>query len=234
MNFANLSPSDLAGGIAGLLLTLMVFSYLLGDNFLFRLAIHIFIGVSAGYVAVMVVYNVLFPQLILPFLSGDRVRMLFVVLPLLLSGLLLTKSSTRLANWGSPAVAYLVGVGVAAVVGGAVLGTIFPQIGATVRLFDVPVSAVNTVSLGQQMIDSSFILVGTLTSLIYFHIGGKARLNQPAQRAPVIEVLAAVGGVFIAIALGVIFAGVYAASLTAMVTRLHAVIDFILALVVVK
>jgi hypothetical protein len=234
MNFANLNPSDLAGGMVGLLLTLMVFSYLLGDNFLFRLAIHIFIGVAAGYVAVMVVYNVLFPQLILPFLSGDRVRMLFVVLPLLLSGLLLTKSSTRLASWGSPAVAYLVGVGVAAVVGGAVLGTIFPQIGVTIRLFDAPVSQVNTITLGQQLINSSIILVGTLTSLIYFHIGGKARLNQPAQRAPFIEFLAAIGGVFIAIALGVIFAGVYAASLTALVARLHAVVDFILTILVSK
>ena len=32
----------------GAVLTLMIFSYLLGDNPVFRLALHIFIGVSAA------------------------------------------------------------------------------------------------------------------------------------------------------------------------------------------
>ena len=34
-----------------LLLTLMVFSYLIGDNPLFRIAVYLFIGVSSGYAA---------------------------------------------------------------------------------------------------------------------------------------------------------------------------------------
>ena len=33
------------------LLTLMVFSYILGDNVLFKLATHIFVGVAVGYAA---------------------------------------------------------------------------------------------------------------------------------------------------------------------------------------
>ena len=35
------------------LLTLLAFSYLLGDNFLFRLVTYLFVGVSAGYVFVL-------------------------------------------------------------------------------------------------------------------------------------------------------------------------------------
>ena len=40
---------DRTATIAGAVLTLMVFSYLLGDNFLYRIAIHVFIGAAAAY-----------------------------------------------------------------------------------------------------------------------------------------------------------------------------------------
>ena len=39
---------DLIAGWVSLVLTLMVFSYLLGDNVLYRLAIHVLVGVAAG------------------------------------------------------------------------------------------------------------------------------------------------------------------------------------------
>ena len=45
---------DLLSAILGLIFTLMVFSYLLDDNPLFRVAVYIFIGVSAGYAATVV------------------------------------------------------------------------------------------------------------------------------------------------------------------------------------
>ena len=39
----------LIGPIVAMLLTVMVLSYLIGDNPLFRIASHLFIGVAAGY-----------------------------------------------------------------------------------------------------------------------------------------------------------------------------------------
>ena len=66
----NVSP-DFIGSIIGFILTLMVFSYLLGDNGLFRLAVYILVGVSAGFVAVVALYNLIWPQLIIPLWSGD-------------------------------------------------------------------------------------------------------------------------------------------------------------------
>jgi predicted membrane protein len=59
MNFAAMDLSDIIGTFVGLVLTLAVFSYLLGDNILFRIAIYIFVGVAAGLAAAMVAYNVL-------------------------------------------------------------------------------------------------------------------------------------------------------------------------------
>ena len=57
------------GTIIAFALTLMVFSYIFGDNGLFRLATHIFIGVAAGYAAVVVIYNIIIPVILNP---GDE------------------------------------------------------------------------------------------------------------------------------------------------------------------
>jgi len=58
--------NDLIWGAVGFLLTVMVLSYLIGDNFFFRLAVHIFIGLTTGYVAVLIIRHVFWPLLILP------------------------------------------------------------------------------------------------------------------------------------------------------------------------
>jgi len=69
MNLADISILDLAGTFLGFVLTLMTFSYVFGDNALFRIAIHIFIGVSAGYAAIIAWYSVIWPQLVMPIIS---------------------------------------------------------------------------------------------------------------------------------------------------------------------
>ena len=57
-------------GVAlGLALTLMVYSYLLGDNPLYRLAVHLLVGVGMGYASVVIIFRVLYPTLIAPFVE---------------------------------------------------------------------------------------------------------------------------------------------------------------------
>jgi hypothetical protein len=46
---------EFISALIGLVLTLMIFSYLLGDNPLFRFAIYLFIGVASGYAAAVTV-----------------------------------------------------------------------------------------------------------------------------------------------------------------------------------
>ena len=71
---------DFIGLALGFLLTILVFSYLLGDNPFFRLAVHIFIGVSAAYVALVTINNVLIPRLIMPLIGGSRGEMILSIL----------------------------------------------------------------------------------------------------------------------------------------------------------
>lgn len=221
MNLATLSLSDLIGTLLGFTLTLFVFSYAFGDNVLFRFTIHVFIGVAAGYAGVVAWYNVIWPQLIFPLISGSQFDLFFVAVPFVLSGILLFKTSPRLSSLGNPAMAYLVGVGVAAAIGGAVMGTIFPQVSASINLFDLDIAQQGGGTLWLRLAKGSVVLVGTLTTLIYFHFGARSIAGQPPERQRWIEGLAGIGQVFIAITFGVLFAGVYTAALTALIERLY-------------
>lgn len=119
MNLAIASLADFVGVFLGFILTLLVFSYVLGDNPLFRLAAHIFIGVSAGYAAVITIYNVLLPQLIFPLIYGGEGETYFSI-GMLIPSLFLFAKVTPLKRAGNWAMAILVGIGAAAAVGGAI------------------------------------------------------------------------------------------------------------------
>lgn len=60
---------NLIGWVVAAALTLMVFSYLLGNNPLYRLAQHLFVGVSIGYVTLLLLSNLVFIQV--PALGGQ-------------------------------------------------------------------------------------------------------------------------------------------------------------------
>ena len=214
---------DFVGAALGFLLTLAVFSYIWGDNAVFRVVSHLFIGVAAGYVAIVVIDSVILPQLVFPFVDGDRSTKIFAILFLILSALMLVKISPRLTKVGTPAVAYLVGVGAAAAIGGAVMGTIFPQSAATMRVFNVQENPLNAL----------IVLVGTLTTMLYFHFGVRRQAQShdddghAAPRAGWMESISDTGRVFIAITFAALFTGVYLASVTALVERMAFLWNFV-------
>ena len=227
--FGNLS--DLIGMLLGFAFTIMVFSYILGDNPFFRFALYVFIGVASGYAAVLVFYDVILYQLVLPLVDTGGLS-IAVWVPLLAGlWLLVTKISTRLNRLGNPVMAYLVGAGAAVMIGGAVLGTVLPQVDATASLFNLQVDVENGGSVVTTVLYGLVILIGVITSLVFFHFGVRSKGDQsPPQRLPWIESLAKVGQVFIVVTLGAVFAGVYMASLTALIARLRSVMDLFLPL----
>jgi hypothetical protein len=213
-------PVDLIWTIVGFLLTLMILSYIFGDNVLFRLATYLFVGVAAGYVALTVAVQVLGPKLFVPLITGTFEQKMLTLVPLILGLLLLLKMFPRLARLGNISMAYLIGVSAAVMVGGVVVGSLIPQVVATVNLFDLRAGAAAGVNPAIQLIDGVFILVGVISTLMYFYFGAKPRPNAPPERSRMVEVLARIGQVFIGITLGALFAGVYSAALTAFIERI--------------
>lgn len=230
MDLAGLGLLDVFGLFIGFILTLFVFSYLLGDNILFRIAIHIFVGVATGYTVIAVIAGVLWPQLIKPLLSLDLAQINKALIPILLSGLLLLKAFPRLSGFGKPVVAYLVGIAAAVAIGGAVMGTIFPQTAVTINLLDIGAMEERGTNFGWGLFNGLVILIGTVSSLAYFHFGVQSKGKGLGQRVASIEGFARVGQIFIAITFGAIFAGIFAAALVALVERWKFIYEFVLLL----
>ncbi len=209
--------------VGAVLTVLVILGYLLGENnALFRLATYIFVGVAAGFVFVMVFYQVITPRLIRPMLSGQFEQMVLAIAPLVLSLLLVFKVFPNLSRFGSLPMAYLVGAGAAVAIGGAVLGTLITQARASINLFDMSAGG----GLGR-LLDGLFVLVGTISTLLYFSFSAKAQRSAPPQRPVAVRAAAGVGQVFIAITLGSLFAGVFTAALTALIERLGFLLDVV-------
>lgn len=209
---------DLLGSLLAFVLTLCIFSYLLGDNPLYRIAVSIFVGAAAGYAVVVAWYNVVFPQMIAPLLSLDDLLSLnFAIIgpplgALILTALLVLKLGRGTSRLGSPATAFLVGVGSAVAIGGAVTGTLFPQTSATFVTL-LPRDTVSDVDFFEKAGSALVIVVGTLATLGFFFYSGSARPGQSADRPAFAKPIAVVGQFFIGTAFGVMYAGALAASL---------------------
>jgi glucan phosphoethanolaminetransferase (alkaline phosphatase superfamily) len=220
-----LSP-DFIIGVLSLLFTILILSYAVGDNPAFRLAIHAFIGIAAGYVAAIVLLDVIENKMVLPlyeaFYTGNySSEEILVVVPALILGLfLLTKLSSRFEWMGRPVVALLVGIGAAAAVAGALIGTIYPQLAGSINMFDPSKDPIS-------ILRGLFILLGTVATLAYFQFTVFGKKASVGKRGVVFDIIALVGQIFIAITLGTLFAGVFSAALSALVDRIESIILFI-------
>lgn len=210
----------LVGPVFGALLTVLVLSYLVGDNPLYRLGLHVFVGVLVGYSFGIAVREVLL-KMALPKLVSNP---LSVLVPLVLGILLLFKGFPRQAYVGNLSVAYLVGVGTAVALGGALLGTLTPQLRATGQALSPAARA----SFRFGLLDGLMVVVGTVCTLATFTFTQQERESDGFAWTRIVNGAARVGRVFLVIAYGVAFAGALTASLSVFVGRMDRLIDLAL------
>jgi hypothetical protein len=224
---------DLIGSVIAGLLTIMVLSYLVGDNPLFRIATHLFIGVAGGYAGAIAWHNVLWPGLVDPLVSGDLLSnsvaaIALTGVPWVLVLLLLFKISPATARIGSLPVALLVGVGAAVVVGGAITGTLIPQALAATESLSPSAVAPQTGETGlERMLNVTILLAGTVSTLIYFRFTAGRRTDGVGQRSRSTAAVAYGGRVFIAITFGVMYAGALAATILTLTERIQFLRDVV-------
>lgn len=205
--------TDLIGVWVGAILTLLVFSYLLGDTPLFRVAQAIFVGVAVGYAATVAVFLVLLPRLFEPLIADTATNWpLFV--PLVLGLLLFTKLRASWASLGNPSIAFLFGVGAALAIGGALSGALVPQLEATVVSLS-PAQGWGTV------VNNLLLVIGTIGAFLSF------RFIASTDRTPLRALEGAarrwgyVGRWFVLIAFGAIFAGTAVSRISILIGRMY-------------
>ena len=101
---------EIAGAWLSIFLTLCIFSYLYEDNPIYKLAEHLFLGVSIGYGVIEIVYGVLMPNLIdkLVFADSWTLSRIGLFAPLVMFLLLFTKFSRKFSWLARIPIAFLV------------------------------------------------------------------------------------------------------------------------------
>ena len=225
---------DWAGTWIAVILTLCVFSYLLGDNALYRLAEHLFVGVAVGYAAVVAFHSILLPKLLAPLVESliaeDWTQVQLLLIPLGLGLLLLTKSFQRAkpVSWlGSFSVALLLGVGAALAIRGALLGTLLPQVDATADISRY----VPRYGLGLGLFSGIVVLAGTTGVLIHFNFNTSRRGRLAGLRAWVVRIWGGLGRWFILVAFGALLAMTFVSYLSFLAGRIQFLLDTVLGLI---
>jgi hypothetical protein len=216
---------DLGGTLVAVVLTLFVFSYLLGDNVLYRLTEHIFVGVSIGYAAVVTFHAVLASKLFIPLATavseGSSEQFMLLIVPLVLGLFLLTKPFKSISWLGSISVAWLLGTGAALAIGGALLGTLLPQMEATADLQYY----VTRYGPGLGLLSGIIVLVSTVGVLLHFYFGRGQKGQLVGFREGLVRIWGGLGRWFILIAFGAILATTFTSRLSLLVGRIQFLLD---------
>lgn len=201
------------GMITGAALTILIFSYLLGDTLFYRLALHLFTGALVGYFLGVVVREVLFKTAF-----GGLLQDPVLAIPLLMGvGLFFFKSIRRLAYIGNIFLAFLIGVGVMVTLTGVLRGTLLPQLEATSRAFDE--------ATGLGMLNSLLMLVGTVCTLMAFHFAARKQSGLAGLWSRLVGLAGQVGRWFLLVLFGVAFAGALTASLSILIGRVQYILQ---------
>lgn len=222
---------DTIGTAVAVILTLFVFSYLLGDNVLYRLAEHLFVGVAVGYGVVVAFHSVLVARLQAPLVQaiteGNWEQVLLLLVSLVLGLLVLFKPSRRLSGLGNLSLAVLVGVGTALAIGGAIIGTLLPQVDAVADL----TRYVDRYGPGLGLFSGFVVLVGTTGALLHFYFNRDEGGRQAALRRRLVSSWGGLGRWFILIAFGAILAVTFLSRLSLLIGRIEFILNSVRGLV---
>jgi hypothetical protein len=210
----------------GFFFTVAILSYLLlDDNLLFRLGAYCLVGVSAGYLMAVMLSSVMLNQYFIPLFRNFSLDKLPTLILLFVLGLLLlARMDPRGSSLAFMPMAFLVGVGAAVVVGGSLTGTFLPQAVAAAEPSLLPGDGAGGLD-PWSMLENWCVLLGTLTTLAYFHFGARARGGAAPAAPPVVAPIAQVGKVFLSLTLGALYAGALLASLSILVERIYFLIQ---------
>ena len=199
---------DTLGALIAPLLVVMILSYIVAENPLYRLAQHILIGVAIGYATVTVIFEVLVPAFVGLGQSGSA---LLVFLPGLFLAFIYALRVLPAGRWLSNLVLAFVVATVAAVsLGGAVAGLVVPQIMSAAPKTDIASNIV--------------LVVGTVLTLYSFRFTRRAPADavvDGVEVAPRPDVLQRIGRLWLMFALGAVLAAIFESRVAALVDLLR-------------
>ncbi|MCK4679782.1 hypothetical protein KAT82_01545 [bacterium] len=185
-------------------LTLAIFSFLYKDNPVYKLAEHIYVGVSAGYWLIYVAFFDVYPMLIQGFQNETGLEKWILLVPGALGLIMLSRWFPKTAWLSRWPIAFTVGIGAGLGITANIQGYVMPQMQATL----LPVTGWNIVSL-----NNVILTVGVITTILYFYF------SKPHKGA--LGWMARVGIVFIMVSFGASFGYTLMARISLLIGRLY-------------
>lgn len=200
--------------IIAIILTIAVLSRIAGANPLFRAAQYLFVGVSLGLAFVITFHQVLRPAAV-ELSSGSSTGMLLYGVPLVLGVFLLPRAlGGQEFSWlANIPLAIVFGVGSALAIGGAIIGTLLPQILDTARPFTGDTGTI---------IGIIVLAVGTIATLAGFYY----TVPQQSSSGRLVAIMSVIGHWVLMVAFGFFFAATLQTYLSALTERLRAILSF--------
>ncbi|MCD6352501.1 MAG: hypothetical protein J7M26_10305 [Armatimonadetes bacterium] len=164
---------ELIGLWVAAFLTLAIYSFLYGDNPLYKFAEHIFVGVSAGYGVVITYYEAVLPDLINPMFRPEKAHLehanYWPIIPGILGLMILARFIPRydwLARWP---IAFIIGLGAGAAIPNSLRADIMVQLSATVSPLWVKEAGKPLALMAWDSLSAFLLIVGVICTLSYFY-----------------------------------------------------------------
>ncbi|MFZ8846693.1 MAG: hypothetical protein ACO2O6_05795 [Candidatus Hydrothermia bacterium] len=173
---------DILGIWIAAFLTIAILSFIFGDNPIYKLAEHIFVGVSAGYGVILALNQAIWPSIQMGLMPNQHFFIKFMTIIAIILGIL-TLIRLEIFSYILPSIvwisripiAFVVGIGSGITIVASIQGFIFPQVSATF----LPILSSNyTIDLSSPLnflnsfllaIGPIVILLGVITALVYFY-----------------------------------------------------------------
>ena len=201
-------------------LTLFIFSFLYKDNPLFKLAEHLYVGISVGYTIVKACDTVIWQLIVKPIIEQGEVALL---IPVAIGLLMLTRYVPKAAWMSRYAFAFIVGLGSGLAIPRTISSFILKQIEDTVRPL-LSMAGGDGVTFSMSLLNPAsnlnaiIILIGVSSVLFYFFFS--IEHSGPG------KVVARTGIVFLMIAFGAAFGYTVMARMSLLIGRLTDLIEF--------
>ena len=158
-----MSTETLVGAWVAVGLSLLIYSFLYKDNPFFKLAEHIFVGVSIGYLLTITYYQVMVNKLYLPMMQQGK---WWLVIPAFLGMLMLSRFIPPIAWLSRISFAFLLGISSGLAIPRQISSFILQQVQGTIKpLISVGDSGVTFTLVN---LNSLLILIGVVSVLFYF------------------------------------------------------------------
>lgn len=201
-------------------LTLFIFSFLYKDNPLFKLAEHLYVGVSVGYTIVKAYDTVIVHLIVKPIFEQGEFALL---IPVAIGMLMLTRYVPKAAWLSRYAFAFIVGVGSGLAIPRTISSFILKQVEDTVRPL-LSLAGGDGVTFSMNLLNPSssinviIILIGVISVLFYFFFS--IEHSGPG------KIVAKTGVMFLMIAFGAAFGYTVMARMSLLIGRLTDLIEF--------